>query len=253
MNDKPNFAQLATEIHADNVRVGWWTDIKTGESTLHTRNRPEMLMLAVSEIAEAADGADGRMDDKLPHLPMYDVELADFVIRQLDQIGAEVSCGHEMPDWDFRALREVDLTAFRPMSRSDRLMDLVGTVATAMEHYRKGRVDQYILWMSYGIMATFIIAEVEHIDLLDIIAQKRAFNATRADHQIANRLKEGGQGILTFEKHERAIHAAKKVLNDTIYAAAEDGFTLKYDTWDTTIQKTNTRLVGRLTLSKEVK
>lgn len=27
---------------------------------------------------------------------------------------------------------------------------------------------------------------------------------------------------MTFEKHEHAIQAAKKVLNDTIYAAADD-------------------------------
>lgn len=135
-------AQLAVEIHADNVAVGWWTDIQTGASTLPTRNRPEMLMLAVSEIAEAAEGAHGMRDDKLPHLPTYDVELADFVIRQLDQIGAEVSCGHEMPDWAHMPMTLVP--ALRAGSRNDRLMQLVMQVSMAMEHYRKGRIGPYV-------------------------------------------------------------------------------------------------------------
>lgn len=44
---------LADRVHADNVTAGWWSDLNTGESTLHTRNVPEMLMLMliVSEIA----------------------------------------------------------------------------------------------------------------------------------------------------------------------------------------------------------
>ena len=188
---QPDFAQLATKIHADNVRVGWWTDIKSGESILRTRNRPEMPMLAVSELAEAAEGAAGMMDDKLPHPPMYDVELADFVIRQLDQIGAEVSCGAEMPTFQNAVSRE----PLRAASRNDRLMELVMVVSVAMEFYRKGHLDAYVCQMAQGVVLAFHIARIEHIDLLDIIRQKRAFNATRADHQIANRVKEGGKAF----------------------------------------------------------
>lgn len=182
-------ANLATEIHADNVAAGWWTDLATGESTLHTRNRPEMLMLAVSEIAEAADGATGILDDKLPRLPMYNVELADFVIRQLDQIGAEVSCGHAMPEFD----EGVSRLFFLPMSRNDRLMQLVRVVARAMEHYRKGRIKAYMGQMALGVRMAFAVAEAEHIDLLGVIEQKRAFNRQRADHKPENRVKEGGK------------------------------------------------------------
>ena len=99
-NSRVALSALCREIHASNVIAGWWSDLKTGESILATRNRPEMLMLAVSELAEAAEGIDLRPDDKLPHRAMFDVELGDFVIRQLDQIGAEVSLGAEMPAWD---------------------------------------------------------------------------------------------------------------------------------------------------------
>ena len=185
-----DFAKLTTEIHADNVKAGWWTDLKTGESTLHTRNRPEMLMLAVSEIAEAAEGT-GRdlMDDKLTHLPMYDVELADFVIRQFDQIGAEVSCGHAMPEW--ASFNGVLFTK----SRYNQLLDLVVQVSKAMEHYRKGRVAEYVDAMAGGIILAFMMAQGSGIDLLDIIEQKRSFNRQRADHKPENRLKDGGKAF----------------------------------------------------------
>lgn len=185
----PDLASLAKDIHADNVKAGWWTDIKTGESILQTRNRPEMLMLAVSELSEAKEGADGRMDDKLPHLPMYDVELADFVIRQLDQIGAEVFCGRQMPLFVPTAGRNF----FQPKSRSDRLMYLVCLMAEAMERHRKRRTTAYLQSMADAVSDTFRIAEVEHIDLLDIIEQKRAFNRSREDHKPENRAKEGGK------------------------------------------------------------
>jgi len=189
-----DIARLCTEIHADNVAAGWWSDLRTGESILATRNRPEMLMLAVSEVSEAADGAMGEPDDKLPHLPMYDVELGDFVIRQLDQVGAEVSLGARMPA--FVGLSgKYGIGWLRPASRSERLMGLVGCCAKAMEHCRKGRVQEYVNAMAEGVAIAFRIAEIEHIDLLDIIAQKRVFNATRADHKVENRVKDGGKAF----------------------------------------------------------
>lgn len=188
-----DLAALAVEIHASNVAAGWWTDLKTGESTLATRNRPEMLMLAVSELAEAADGAMGDPDDKLPHLPMYDVELADFVIRQLDTIGAEVSLGATMPRFDLPG--RYGIGYLRSVSREERLMTLVCQLSIAMEHYRKGRVQEYVNAMSVGVLIAFRIAEVEHIDLFDVIAQKRKFNATRADHKVENRKAAGGKAF----------------------------------------------------------
>lgn len=192
-----NLAQLATEIHASNVAAGWWTDLKTRESILATRNRPEMLMLAVSEIAEAAEGLDGRPDDKLPHLPMHDVELGDFVIRQLDQIGAEMSLGHAPPYCfeDMGPTLEMAAKDLAPLRDSDRLMAIVCLVSEAMEHLRKGRMRGYIETMCSGIELAFGIAQLRQVDLLDIIAQKRAFNAVRADHQVENRVQDGGKAF----------------------------------------------------------
>ncbi|GAA3721338.1 hypothetical protein GCM10022421_32430 [Oceanisphaera sediminis] len=65
---------------------GWWNDISTGEPL--QRNKGELLMLIVSEVAEAMEGErKGLMDDKLPHRPMAEVELADAMIRILDYAG----------------------------------------------------------------------------------------------------------------------------------------------------------------------
>lgn len=77
-------------IHGVNVDAGWWTDLETGESIKETRNVGEILMLVVSEIAEAMEGhRKNLMDDKLPHRSMLEVELADAVIRIFDLAGAK--------------------------------------------------------------------------------------------------------------------------------------------------------------------
>ncbi len=115
---------LVVDIHADNVKAGWWTDINTGESIVATRNVPEMLMLIVSEVAEDMEGyRKNLMDDKLPHRPMLEVELADAVIR---------------------------------------ICDLAGS---------------------------------RGYDLGGAIAEKRAFNANRADHKLENRKADGGKAF----------------------------------------------------------
>jgi NTP pyrophosphatase (non-canonical NTP hydrolase) len=77
---------LQTTCHDAAVAGGWWTDIATGKPLV--RNVGEMLMLIVSEIAEAMEGdRKNRMDDKLPHRKMIEVELADAVIRIADLAG----------------------------------------------------------------------------------------------------------------------------------------------------------------------
>lgn len=67
----------------------WWKDPKTGE--LLKRNRGELLMLIVSELAEAMEGhRKNKMDDKLTHFKMFDVELIDALIRIFDLMGEEM-------------------------------------------------------------------------------------------------------------------------------------------------------------------
>jgi hypothetical protein len=70
--------------------ANWWIDLKTGEDQRMANNVPEKLMLIVSEVSEAMEGhRKNLMDDKLPHRPMVEVELADAVIRIFDLAGAK--------------------------------------------------------------------------------------------------------------------------------------------------------------------
>lgn len=76
---------LAQACHEANKH--WWTDPATGKHK--ERNKGEMLMLIVSEIAEAMEGErKDLMDTHLPHRKMVEVEFADAIIRMMDYAGA---------------------------------------------------------------------------------------------------------------------------------------------------------------------
>lgn len=80
-----NLNHLSDVCHLRNAT--WWRDPATGERI--ERNKGELLMLIVSEIAEAMEGErKSLMDDKLPHRKMAEVELADALIRIFDYCGA---------------------------------------------------------------------------------------------------------------------------------------------------------------------
>lgn len=79
-----NVARMQEIVHGRNQH--WWRDPATGEQI--EANKGEKLMLIVSEVSEAMEGErKSLMDDKLPHRPMAEVELADAVIRILDYCG----------------------------------------------------------------------------------------------------------------------------------------------------------------------
>lgn len=82
-------AELLTAIcHRLALNSGWWKDLKTGEDMRGKRNVGELLCLVHSEISEAMEGhRKNLMDDKLPHRKMFEVELADALIRIFDIAG----------------------------------------------------------------------------------------------------------------------------------------------------------------------
>ncbi len=78
--------KLVIELHNRNKIAGWWNDLNTGAPL--KRNVGELLCLVHSEISEAMEGHRKNLpDDKLPHRPMIEVELADAVIRICDIAG----------------------------------------------------------------------------------------------------------------------------------------------------------------------
>jgi NTP pyrophosphatase (non-canonical NTP hydrolase) len=70
--------------HSSSVANDWWPyEVRNNPMTV-----PAKLCLIHSEISEAMEGhRKGLMDDKLPHRPMIEVELADAMIRIGDLAG----------------------------------------------------------------------------------------------------------------------------------------------------------------------
>lgn len=89
---------LVAACHGDSAAAGWWEDPKNGQSYIEeVRNGTrfgkalvaEKLALVHSEVSEGLEGhRKNKMDDKLPHRTMLEVELADAVIRIADLAGA---------------------------------------------------------------------------------------------------------------------------------------------------------------------
>ena len=76
---------LTDACHLASKQAGWWEGIDPRDPYVTATK----LMLAVSELAEAMEGArKGLKDDKLPDCEMLEVELADCIIRVFDLAGA---------------------------------------------------------------------------------------------------------------------------------------------------------------------
>lgn len=77
---------LSKDIYHNNVKAGWFKDPKTGRKI--KRDPMVMLMLIVTEVAEAAEGVRKNIPDThLPNRSMVEVELADILVRVFELAG----------------------------------------------------------------------------------------------------------------------------------------------------------------------
>jgi hypothetical protein len=157
------------DCYSRNLRAGWWTNIEDG--TPKKRSVGELFILFVTEIAEAYRAWINReADDKLPEYPGLGVELADLGIRWADFCGA------------YLAGNIID--ADPANNPGDQMFLEIVAIAERYEAIRK---------------TPEATGEPETADLLPsadvaiMVDAKLAFNATRADHKIENRLLEDGK------------------------------------------------------------
>lgn len=170
--------QLAAEIHVDNVVAGWWPE---------GRCLMEVCQLIITEIAEATEGErKDLMDDKLPHRKMGEVELADAMIRLLD-LGGRLRLPYVDPNLTEDQPLWPKTIGGRHFVLSASVCDLGLSI--------HGKQDDFRISEAYSncVAETQLVARQERYDLWGALEEKRAFNKTRADHQLANRAAPGGR------------------------------------------------------------
>jgi NTP pyrophosphatase (non-canonical NTP hydrolase) len=79
---------LQDACHGAAFRSGWWQNNEGQDIRENPLTFSNKLMLTVSELSEAMEAdRKGLMDDKLPHRPGREVEVADAIIRLFDLAG----------------------------------------------------------------------------------------------------------------------------------------------------------------------
>lgn len=164
---------IANEIHAENVKVGWWDDYP-----VKTDRHETAMMLVVSEISEAMEGhRKNLMDDHLPEFKMFDVELADALIRLLDLAGAyEIIFGEKFVE---------NVTGFRLIYTIPEQLYLIVQDAAANSSRHEVIIKT--------IDTLLNVATLNNVDIWKLVALKRAYNRKRLDHKRENRALENGK------------------------------------------------------------
>jgi hypothetical protein len=171
-----NLNERAREVHAANAK--WWVDLETGEPL--DRNKGELLMLCISEVAEAMEGERKSLrDDHLPARPMAEVEMADTYIRLLDFAGG---FGFEIDDYRYFDARDIS------DNKGEALLFICGLIQGIAEG---GSRTGYLI--SDTISAIMAYCNKFGYDLDGAYQEKMAYNAVRADHQAEARKMANGK------------------------------------------------------------
>lgn len=165
--------ELQNKIHQQNRDIGWWDE---------PRPFSTFVCLFHSELSEAMEGdRKGLMDDHLPHYPMFQVELADFVIRCMDWLG---SVGSD----------EYGQASGEKLSGIDNCLMLAylhKCVSNCLGDNGESEDAEFVL--SAVVEYCFKYADYNEFNLHQIILEKVEYNKHRSDHKRENRNKEFGK------------------------------------------------------------
>lgn len=177
-----NLIELQNKIHAQNKEMGWWDEPRPFDT---------FVCLFHSELSEAMEGdRKGLMDDHLTKYPMFQVELADFVIRCLDWLGSE-----RFGLWD-STIEEYNSDGSDPWSSGcDSNTSLIAELHSCVSSSYMTHSDRYVSRsiIAGSVICSFSYALENNFDLHQIILEKVEYNKHRADHKRENRAKDGGK------------------------------------------------------------
>lgn len=191
--------QVAATVHTANMK--WWQDPATQQPI--KRNRGELIALMHSELSEGSEGEwEGKMDDKLPHRKMGEVEMVDALIRIFDYAAG---FGYDLegigPDGlsEFTNLNQLPVMFIKSSEITRKLSDtgielLHCKLSALLEHERKGRVDAACQAIVDAIAHISIYCALQGYDIQGAFDEKMAFNAIRVDHtHEARKIADGKQ------------------------------------------------------------
>lgn len=180
---------MAADVRKANAK--WWVSLETGQPI--ERNKGELLMLVITELAEAVEGIrKNLMDDKLPNRRMEEVEMADAFIRLLDFAGG---FGITIPE--FTPKPSSDPLDKPEWAKSDNKAEQILGICRMVQMIHAHTTSS--LWRlsgrSMGLALENIRRYCHHhnLDLMGAYAAKMEYNRTRADHKHEARRGDNGK------------------------------------------------------------
>lgn len=182
-----NLNELAKQVNQANIK--WWQNLETGEPI--QRNKGELLMLVITELAEAVEGIRKNLqDDKLPDRKMEEVEMADAYIRLLDFAG-----GFNIDLTDKTRNEEISedemvVKDFKTGNKAEQILAICGQICRTSYSFNKEELAENILIALYVIE---LYCFNHGLDLMGAYEAKMLYNKTRIDHTIEARKAAGGK------------------------------------------------------------